>query len=192
MRGVYADYTDLSARYKKVIPEFANSLKKQASDFYSKKICGYLVSTIAHPANELLIDDVVVNTISDLDRIARYHKVEKTTRYKYAAYMGFWWQRAKPFSCKLNYNEFPKFADNVSKTRFLELCRSINEIFLTDAMLSFTRRARSGQVRCIGHGELFQYIDILDSLQYFLKYRQYTAQELELFLKGLDTCPLVG
>ncbi len=193
MRGVYSDYTGLTAKYGKIIFSLADSLKNQAEYFYSHEvICGRPVSGLVYPANELLIDDVVLNTISDLDRVANYHRVEKTTRYKYAAYVGFWWQRGKPFACKVHdYAALPELADDALDSLFLDMCKSINEIFITDVMLSFIQRPPSRQV-CMEAAGLFKYIDIQDSLQYFLKYRQYTAQELELFLKGLDTCPLAG
>ncbi len=192
MRGVYTDYTSFVEKNKHRIWPLANSLKNQAEHFYSTGVvCGHAISDIAHPPNEVLIDGVVLNTLSDLDRVAAYHKVEKPTRYKYAAYIGFWWQREKPFSCKLrDYTAFPELSDGFFDMTFLDLCRSVNEIFITDVMLSLIQRNPSGKV-CADHGALFQYMDIQDSLQYFLRYRQYSAQDLELFLKGLDTCPLI-
>ena len=73
---------------------------------------------------------------------------------------------------------------------FLDLCKSLNELFITNFMLSLIQRQPTGDL-CADHHRVFGYADLQDSLHYFLKYRQYTAQELELFLKGLDTCPLV-
>ena len=96
MRCVYTDYTKLYENYGHIIRPLANSLKNQAEFFYNQTVCGYKISDIAYPPNEILIDDVVLNTMSDLDRVMAYHAVEKPTRYKYAAYIGFWWQRNKP------------------------------------------------------------------------------------------------
>jgi hypothetical protein len=190
MRSVYSDYTALFAKHKRVIEPLANSLKNQANHFYNQVVCGYKVSDIAHPPNEVLIDDIVLNTVSDLDRIMSYHQVETPTRYKYAAYIGFWWQRGKPFLCKLyDYSAFPKIEDNLLDALFMDLCKSINELFITDFMLSMIRipPTNSG---CANQEKTFSSMDTKDSLHYFLKYRHYTAQELELFLKGLNTCPL--
>jgi hypothetical protein len=126
-----------------------------------------------------------------------YHAVEKPTRYKYAAYIGFWWQRSKPFLCKLHdypdfkhYPAFQKIQDESAFMLFLELCKSLNELFITNFMLSLVQMQPTGNV-CVDHGKTFKYADLQDSLHYFLRYRHYTAQELELFLKGLNTCPLV-
>jgi hypothetical protein len=189
MRCIYADYVGLHKKYKHVIEPFANRLKSEAKLFYHRTVCGYRISDIAHLPNEILIDEIVLNTMSDLDRIMAYHPVEAPTRYKFAAYTGFWWQRGKPLSCKLHdYDAMPE--SKSLDPLFIDLCRSLNEMFITDVMLSLTRR-RSTKGFCADRSKTFQYADIQDSLLYFLKYRHYTAQELELFLKGLDTCPLI-
>ena len=190
MRCVYADYTNLRESTQCAAAPFANLLKSAADIFCRQQvICGYSVSSIAFPPNEILIDDVVLNVLSDLDRIMAYHPVETPTKYKFAAYVGFWWQRVKPISCKLHdYTSVPD--DRLRDPRFMELCKSLNEIFITDVMLSLTRRhATAGY--CNDRQKLFTYSDLKDSLHYFLRYRHYTAQGLELFLKGFDTCPLV-
>lgn len=172
-----------------VITPFADMLKSEARLFYNRTVCGHVISDIAHLPNEVLIDDVVLNTMSDLDRVMAYHPVETPTRYKFAAYTGFWWQRSKPFSCKLH--DYTTFQDNeLLDPLFMDMCKSLNELFITDVMLSLIRRCPTRDV-CADQNKTFKYIDLKDSLHYFLKYRHYTAQGLELFLKGLDTCPLV-
>lgn len=193
MRSKYDNYTDLYQRHSHIIQPLADNLKSQAKYFYeNQKIGGFAISDIAYPANEILIDDVVLNTISDLDRVMAYHPVGNPTRYKYAAYIGFWWQRSKPFMCKFsNYTELPQIADDTLDTLFMDLCKSVNELFITDVMLSLIEiKPTSGP--CADRPRTFVYNDLKDSLHYFLKYRHYTAQELELFLKGLNTCPLVA
>jgi hypothetical protein len=188
---VYTDYKKLYEKRHLTIESLANSLKNQAKFFYNQTICGYNISDIAYPVNEIIIDDIVLNTMSDLERVMAYHIVEKPTRYKYAAYIGFWWQRGKPFLCKLNdYTDFPEIADDTLNSLFMDLCKSLNELFITDVMLNMIRRTPTDGV-CADQSKIYNYEDLKDSLHYFLKYRNYTAQELELFLKGLDTCPLV-
>jgi hypothetical protein len=157
--------------------------------FFEKTVAGHKISDIALPANEVVIDDVVLNTMSDMSRIMAYHPVEKPTRYKYAAYLGFWWQRGKPFSCKLqNYSEFPEIEDGLLNSIFRDLCMSLNELFIADVMLSMIKLYPTEDV-CADITSTFTRIQLKESLLYFLKYRQYTAQGLELFLKGLGTCP---
>ena len=191
MRGVYTDYTGLYNKYGHIIEPLANSLKSQAKNFYGQKVRDYAISDIAYPPNELLIDDIVLNTMSALHRVMKFHVIEKPTRYKYAAYVGFWWQRGKPFLCKIpHYEAFPKIDDHIRDSLFTHLCTSLNEIFITEFMLTMIERQQTSGV-CVDHGKTFAYMDLEDSLLYFLKYRHYTQQELELFLKGLDTCPLV-
>ena len=190
MRCVYADYEKLYKERGLVIALFANMLKSEARLFYQRQVCGHVISKIAHPPSEILIDDIVLNTMSDLDRVMVYHPVEAPTRYKFAAYTGFWWQRSKPFSCKLH--DYTTFQEKELRDPiFMDLCKSINELFITDVMLSLIRRQPTGSA-CADRNKMFKYMDLQDSLHYFLKYRHYTAQGLELFLKGLDTCPLTA
>jgi len=193
MRGVYTSYKKLYEKYYKIIEPLADSLKNQARYFYqTQKVGGFAISDIYYPANEILIDDIVLNTVSDLDRIMAYHAVEKPTRYKYAAYIGFWWLRSKPFLCSLgNYTDFPALDDNTLDTLFLELCKSVNELFITDVMLSIIKIKPTNGF-CPDRSKTVTVADLKDSLLYFLKYRHYSAQELELFLKGLNTCPLIA
>jgi hypothetical protein len=156
-----------------------------AEDFYNDEVSGYAISDIAHPPNDILIDDVVLNTMSDIDRIMAYHPVEEPIHYKYAAYLGFWWVRGKPFLCKqYTYPEQQKL-----DMRFRDLCTSLNEVFITRFILNAVLTKKTKDT-CVNRDKGFDYKDLQDSLQYFLKYRHYTAQNLELFLKGLATCSL--
>ena len=188
MKGVYTDgYGKLYEEYGCVMSSLANTLTKQANHFYNQTVCGYNISEIAYPPNEIIIEDIVLNTMSDLNRLMNFHPVTKPTRYKYAAYTGFWWLRGKPFLCKLDYATAAK---NLSDPHFRDLCTSLNEIFIIDFMLSMIQLKRNPtETPCADHVQTFPYMELKDSLHYFLKYRHCTAQELELFLKGIDTCP---
>lgn len=73
----------------------------------------------------------------------------------------------------------------------LDIAKSINEIFIGDCILK-TIQIPSGQTTICddGHGKTIDYNDLRDSLEYFLRYRTYNAQNLELFLKGFNVCPI--
>jgi len=71
---------------------------------------------------------------------------------------------------------------------FLDLCKSANELFIIDVMLSLIEIKPMNPL-CADKSKTMLLADLKDSLLYFLRYRQYSAQELELFLKGLKTCP---
>jgi len=189
MKSEYKDdYVKLYEAHGFTMESLADTLTKQAKYFYEQQtVCGYRIFDIAHPPNEILIEDIVLNTMSDLDRLMKYHPVKVPTRYKYAAYTGFWWLRGKPFSCKLSHAEA---ADKLSDPRFRDLCTSLNEVFIIDFMLSMIQLQRGPlKTPCDGRGNTLSYMTLKDSLHYFLKYRYCSAQELELFLKGIDTCP---
>jgi hypothetical protein len=67
----------------------------------------------------------------------------------------------------------------------------VNELFITDVMLSIIKLKPTNPL-CADKSKTISFADLKDSLLYFLKYRQYSAQELELFLKGLNTCPFAN
>jgi len=193
MKGVYTSYKNLYEKYYYIIEPLADCLKNHAKHFHqTQKVGGYAISSITYPANEILIDDIVLNTVTDLDRIMAFHAVEKPTRYKYAAYIGFWWLRSKPFLCSLsNYTDFPALNDDTLDSMFLDLCKSVNELFIIDVMLSLIKIKPTNPL-CADKSKTILLADLKDSLLYFLRYRQYSAQELELFLKGLNTCPFAS
>jgi hypothetical protein len=188
MRVVYTSYIALCRKYKDFIALLSNNLKSHVKVFYNSTASGHLISDIAHPANEFLIDDVVINAVSDLDRIKGYHIVRDPNRFKHAAYIGFWWQRSKPLASKIYNYSVPSSGSKSSFSRYIDLGRSLNEIFISDFMLTMIQM-RFTEVVCAEQNNTLPYAALKDSLCYFLKYRPYTAQELELFLKGFATCP---
>jgi hypothetical protein len=172
----------------------------RANDFHSGDILGIKISEIAHAPNLMLIEDVVLNTIVDIERIKKYHVVGNPTWYKYAAHVGFWWQRVKPFSCKTdNYKTLHEISQKLPPLGIaqedlfplvLDICKSINEIFICSFLIKMIQMPPDQATCDGGQGKIVNYADIKDSLEYFLRYRHYNAQSLEIFLKGLNTCPV--
>ncbi|GBU20202.1 hypothetical protein R80B4_00078 [Fibrobacteres bacterium R8-0-B4] len=194
MRTAYADYVELHGEWGELIEKTADNLKDRAKVFYDSKILDVNVSDIIYPPNEILIDDVVLNALADIDRIKGFHPVEKPKFYKYAAYIGFWWQRGKPLLCKAHdYKCLEKILKKIEFAVIIDICNSVNEEFIADVMLDIIQiPPTGGSSLCIkthSDSKLVSYTDIRDSLSYFLRYRHYSAQELEIFLKGLNVCP---
>ena len=202
MRCTYTEYKDLcSAGYEKTIVELSKDLCKKAFAFYESAILGVPVSTLTYAPNLSLIEEAVLNTIVDIHRVKMYHPVNNPTRYKYAAYLGFWWERAKPFLCKEdNYNKLreiartiniPDMPSNRAYSAVLDISKCVNEIFICDYMLEMIQILSGQATECsIDQNKVISYNNIKDSLEYFLRYRNYTAQSLELFLKGINVCPM--
>jgi len=201
MRGRYTDYKEIYNNWRKAIKGLGGDLTARALDFYDVSILGIKVSDIAYAPNRMQIEDVVLNTIVDIDRIKKYHPVDNPARYKYAAYVGFWWQRSKPFSCKIDdyrimgaLSEKLVLLDNSAENRLSvvwDICKSINEIFICDFILQMIQIPSGQSILCdANRKKMMDYCDLKDSLEYFLRYRRYDAQGLELFLKGLNTCPI--
>jgi len=197
VRTVCVDYVKLRAEWGELIEKTADNLKERAKVFYDGKILEVNVSDIIYPPNEILIDDVVLNAVADINRIKGFHPVGKPKFYKYAAYIGFWWQRVKPLLCKAHdYKYLEKILKNAEFDVVIDICNSVNEEFIADVMLDIIQiPPTGGSSLCIKNhadSKLVPYTDIRDSLSYFLRYRHYSAQELEIFLKGLNVCPFSG
>ncbi|MCL2163286.1 MAG: hypothetical protein FWH55_02600 [Oscillospiraceae bacterium] len=193
MRTVYGNYIELYDKYGEEIYNWCIILKEQAFAFYNKNIDGVSISDIAYEPNEILIEEVVLNTIDDLNRIKNYHDVSKPSMQKYAAYIGFWWQRVKPLSPKVqNLKDSMLYKGNELDRFKITLCESLNETFITDLLFSYINiNHEHSEVYCSEWEKKDKYQDLKGSLRYFLKYRHYSAQDLELFLKGADVCPLI-
>lgn len=197
MRSAYTDYK-VYAENAEIVERVVDDLKDRAIAFYESKIHGVSVSDIIYPPNEIIIDDIVLNALADIKRIKDFHPVEKPTFYKYAAYIGFWWQREKPLSCKVrDYGCLEEITTIETFDAIIDVCKSVNEVFLTDAVLDIIQVYPTGESSfCAqnqdGGSRLVSYTDIKDSLCYFFRYRHYSAQELEIFLKGLNVCPFGG
>jgi hypothetical protein len=188
-------------RYENIIVALGSDLCKKAFEFYNSNLLGISVSDLSHVPNLSLIEDVVLNTIVDLNRIKMYHPVNNPTRYKYAAYIGFWWERIQPFGCKVSdYKQLRALSQNLVAQNIpvseayptvLDISKSINEIFVCDYILKMIQIHTDQPVERVScYGKTVNYTDIKDSLEYFLRYRSYNAHDLELFLKGFNVCPI--
>ena len=195
-------------------------VRKTADVFYESPVrageaeADVLPSRVSYPPSRLLIHWAVASAVSDLKRVKDYHKIGKIEPVKVAAYVGYWLARAKPFHPKIDeYAEFyrdskryPRYPAPISKLEVLQngtfnFCLSVNEAFVKDFILGivFYKGISDGMAKINGicseaRGKhQFGIIvpeTIHESLLYYLRYRLRTAQELELFLKGLLACPI--
>ena len=182
MRGLYTNYENIYANNRPLIKTLDKDLIKMAERFHASSLMGIKVSDLIHNLNTTLIDEVVLNTIVDLDRVKKYHPVDKPTCYKYAAYLGFWWERIRPFSCKVDdYQDLRLLSEQLNAPNVesgdafpivLEVSRSINEIFICNYILKKIKIPSAQATACVDNqGKIISYNDIVDSLEYFLRYR---------------------
>ena len=160
-------------------------------------------SQIFCPPSYLLTDRAVINAFSDIRRIRNYHNIGEIEIIEFAAYIGYWLAKAKPFSLRLDkYDAPPIKKDGGLHKAIFNLCFSLNEVFVAEFMLSIalskndvSKEVLAANTLCLREREgcKFESIaskTILDSLHYYLSYQLRGAQELELFLKGLLACPI--
>ena len=195
------------ANYERTLEFWSDFTKTLADEFYNTSIdVGGLdvkISQISNKPNHILIDNAIINAVSDIKRIRDYHQIGKAENLKFAAYVGFWLAKAKPYALKIDdYNVSPLTEKGVLQKGVKNLCFSINEVFITEFVLTviFANQIPQAVVSisdicldaCNSHNySLTSKDDVKDLLHYHLCYRLRCAQELELFLKGLLACPII-
>jgi len=171
--------------------KLANSLKEQAYDFYNQTINGCVLSEMIAPPNELLINEIVINAIVDIDRVCAFHPVKNPTRYKYAAYISYWWLKMRPlYPVIQNEKDAGIVAEEVINTMPYAIMTSVNEIFVCDFIMAVVGRTEACKP-CECYESICDNIDdFRGSLVYNLQYRLSTAQQLEMCFKALNICPM--
>ena len=195
-------------KYEEEFKKWANLIKSLAVKFYKSSIdIGKIKISpqiFCYEPNELLINKAVQDALSDIKRIKDYHSEVKNPEVaKYASYIGYWLSRAKPFNLKTNNYDavFIGLQNDEQKRAKLNLCYSINEIFITEVILAITLHTNPPNevitasdtcltMRKSKELKITLLSTIKDALIYYLLYRSRGPQELELFLIGLLACPI--
>ena len=77
--------TDLKKEVLRVAKEVSNCFEEKG-----------LKDLIKIRVNDLLLNQVVIDTVEDLKRLKEFHPVKCANAIKEAAYLGFWWIKRKP------------------------------------------------------------------------------------------------
>ena len=115
---------------------------------------------------DMLVAHTVMDYFTDIKRLREFHPVDGVNSYKSTGYMVYWWLRRKPIQIPPCYEE--KFA-------------FINEKFAISLIHAFLIEAGMQSEQNGGN----HFSAFYDSLYYYLKYRQYTAQDIEMILLSL-------
>ncbi len=187
----YKKYFNDSPQNVERLRKLTDSLKEQSYIFYNNNIGDYKISDLISPPNEMLIHEVVINAMIDILRIADFHPVQNPTRYKYAAYVSYWWLRMKPLYPLVHTEKDAGLtAEETIKTVPYTIMTSVNEIFVTDFIRATVGRQKEYKP-CIHYKKITDNVnDFLGSFIYFLQYRDFTAKQLELVLKAVNICPI--
>ena len=205
------DYLDAFAddTYEESLCKWLKIVFEDAKLFYEAQLSTGIgsapvnVRDICYPPNRLLCDRAVINALTDIKRAREYHPIKNTELTKFAAYIGYWLTRSKPFMLKLDEYEIEPIGakNNKGQRGGLNACFSVNEQFVASFMISTVLAQNIGNVA--GVVDVYEACSnyhkenrlrscatdsMNDSLCYYLEFRSRGAQELELFLNGLLTC----
>jgi hypothetical protein len=119
---------------------------------------------------ESILSHVVLDYYADIARLKEFHKIERVNDIKITAYLYYWFIRRKPIQAMLG-----SAVETTDST--IEKLSYANELFVYSQLVHFLQKDLSEDILARPHFSTF-----LNSLYYFLKYRLYDAQTLEMLL----------
>lgn len=127
--------------------------------------------------DESVLIHVVLDYFTDISRLKKFHQVKHVSSLKVLAYESYWLLRRKPMQI-------------VKRENIDESLVFINEKFVFSRISKYLLGDGKNVILSPEHKKgLMSY---LDSLLYFLKYRDYDAQMLEMMLLGFKTGVLIA
>lgn len=127
--------------------------------------------------HSFLIEEIVLDYFADIKRLKDFHEIERANPIKISAYTAFWVCRRKPLYLTTMVND-----DILKNHRDLI---EINEWFAVSILVSM---AFDNRVRIFLNGDdLALWNSLRVHIQYFLVYRIFTPQALELAVSACTT-----
>jgi len=159
IESVFVDYSDLIENFgkDKLINRY-ETLYEIAGNFIKKM--GYTDKVYI---NEMVLLYAICDYFTDIMRLKLFHKIDRTNEVKIISYEIYWLLKRKPLQIK-----------NDSK----ELVY-VNEQFALSRIIHYISNDEEKSLFIIGNDKLDFFIN---TLFYYLKYRPFDAQALEMFL----------
>lgn len=158
--------------YSELISAFGeNKIEKRYSTLYEylesfiKKHNYTKIVTIA----ESVLNQVVVDYFADIYRLKEFHKIEHINFLKIHSYTAYWLLKRKPIQIIQDNDEDIELA-------------FVNENFVTSYLLQFLYDERDDVI--ILPEDRQDYIEFVENLKYYLRYRIVTAQMIETMLEA--------
>ncbi len=127
--------------------------------------------------NSILLGNTVMDYYTDMVRIKEFHPIEFTNVYKSIGYMVYWFLKRKPIQI-------------ISDSKDVDV--DINERFMVSYIINEFLNAKGKKNPDVKWSECWSRIpdkrknNFFDNWVYFLTYRGYTAQTLELALMNFE------
>lgn len=130
--------------------------------------------------NDRILYHVLLDYYSDIQRLKEFHEIEHTKTDKNIAYLAYWILRRKPIQID---NSLEKDKDIFINERFV--CYMI----IYECLQQKQKKTESLR---LDEPSVEKYDKYIDLLLYFLKYREYNAQMLELLIETFKAGIMFG
>lgn len=165
--------------YDGLLEEFSEDVIRSRYAFLYKECMEFLKSQGLESEvrlNEVLLMHAVLDYFSDVSRLKKFHHIHHINETKVIAYETFWLLRRKPLQVVTQLQD--------------DFLAFINEKFVFSRLAAFLVGNRKDQV--LREQDKKAFMNYLDTLYYFLKYRQYDPKMLELMLLGFRAGEIWG
>lgn len=173
IESIYSNYEDL-------LVEFTEDVIRSRYAFLHKECMEFLNSMNLSGSvrvDEVLLLHSVLDYFSDVSRLKKFHQINHINEIKVIAYESFWLLRRKPLQV-------------VKEDQDSDFLSFVNEKFVFSRIAAFLVEGRMDQA--LKEEDKKAFLNYLDTLYYFLKYRQYDAQMLELMILGFKAGEIWG
>ncbi|MBQ7840464.1 MAG: hypothetical protein IJ390_08290 [Lachnospiraceae bacterium] len=166
--------------YEGLLDEFGEEIIHSRFAFLYKECMEFLKSV--HLQDSVRVDEVilmhmVLDYFTDVSRLKRFHHIHHINEIKVISYESFWLLRRKPLQV-------------VKQGQQDDVLAFVNEKFVFSRIAAFLVKNKKNLV--LKDGDKKSFLNYLDTLYYFLKYRQYDPQVLELMILGFKAGELWG
>lgn len=166
--------------YRSILDEFTENQIMDRYRIFYQEIKEFLKSAEIEEyvrVDEVILMHAVLDYYSDVSRLKQFHKIEHINDMKAIAYETFWFLRRRPLQTLEN----PGQSD---------LLAFVNEKFAFSRIAYFL--VGNGKGVALNEEHKKGFLNYLDSFYYFLKYRNFDAQMLELMIMGFKAGVLVA
>lgn len=176
MNSIENIYTD----YSGILEEFTEEVVNSRYAAFYQEIQAFAKSL--EVADRIQIDEsvlthAVMDYFTDISRLKKFHQIKHINSLKAIAYESYWLLRRKPIQI-------------VGRGRLDDSLVFINEKFAFSRITKYM--LGDGRAMVISEAAKKGFMNYLDSFFYFLKYRDYDAQVIEMMIMGFKAGLLVA
>ena len=163
IRSIFADYSDIINRYsEQVIDERYEFLYKEIEEFIQNFESINKQYEECLSINQFALIHAILDYYSDISRLKDFHAVSRANEYKILAYEAYWLLKRRPIQILKDQSEELVF---------------MNEKFVLTYIVSFLCQNITPENSTSPYMNSF-----IDSFYYYLKYRVYTPQDIEMII----------